>query len=568
MTEFFAGVAVLAGAWRREGYNAKAIDVERFSGVVLAFMTVLLMEPGNSQYPYVQQGSALASITAAILLLHWARGGVFSLENPFNSKLEVHWDLQYLMKWFIAREQEGHVKAQLLRHSVSLATFAAHSLKPIWIYSNEDMSDAFETSSAPGSEARSCNKYGPVMQKYVNSQGIRKTCGGFGTTICEWWLRNRKQLRSDGMERKMRGLRASGDKSMADLHAAQWSASCMAYSASPISPHAPTPDDHVAPAGFEKWVWAELDQELAVMCGLQSVIGDPEAAKRLAADPECKVLQVRLGDVAVEEAIVDGDRYLPDSLEYDFVLPDGLLFGFDVFVGHIDPGERTPRLLEHMRAARAVNSDAFTAPEQILLQDPEFVAGLAPGHGRLPSQMEELPQQQEEEEEEAAAAAAFPAGAARNVPAAWEPSQLNVIERLWALQLEDLPAVPPHVDQENIIKMDTAVGTKTCYGAHGASVQVWPADQTPWLSDREVMQKLLLVGKPEIPLREFASKLCRAKQTPQCFPKSTLEQVVEAGLNLFYPLGKLVSKGKTVTGRQLRNLLIQNVGPRPEAPVE
>ena len=89
----------------------------------------------------------------------------------------------------------------------------------------------------------------------------------------------------------------------------------------------------------------------------------------------------------------------------------GLLFGFDVFVGQIDPATvaASPRLslqrehirrarelhglLEHMRAAWAVNSDAFTAPEQVLLQDPEFVAGLAPGHG--PSQMEELPQQQQ-----------------------------------------------------------------------------------------------------------------------------------------------------------------------------
>ena len=91
----------------------------------------------------------------------------------------------------------------------------------------------------------------------------------------------------------------------------------------------------------------------------------------------------------------------------------GLLFGFDVFVGQIAPATvaASPRLslqrehirrarelrglLEHMRAAWAVNSDAFTAPEQVLLQDPEFVAGLAPGHGRLPSQMEELPQQQQ-----------------------------------------------------------------------------------------------------------------------------------------------------------------------------
>ena len=77
----------------------------------------------------------------------------------------------------------------------------------------------------------------------------------------------------------------------------------------------------------------------------------------------------------------------------------GLLFGFDVFVGRIDPATvaASPRLslqrehirrarelhglLEHMRAAWAVNSDAFTAPEQVLLQDPEFVAGLAPGMG-------------------------------------------------------------------------------------------------------------------------------------------------------------------------------------------
>eukprot|EP00439_Symbiodinium_sp_Y106_P013289 s7767_g1.t3 len=176
--------------------------------------------------------------------------------------------------------------------------------------------------------------------------------------------------------------------------------------------------------------------------------------------------------------------------------------------------------------------------------------------------MEELPQQQQEEEEDAA-------GNRRAVPAAQEPGQLNVIQSLWEeLELE------PH-----IILMDTAVDMKTGYGAHGASVQVWPPDQTPWLSDREVTQKLFLVGKPEIPLREFASKLRRynkfasklrrynkvepkaknqpkdkkdkepkrAKQTPQCFPKAMLEQVVEAGLHL-YPVG----------GRQLRNLLIQN----------
>ena len=65
--------------------------------------------------------------------------------------------------------------------------------------------------------------------------------------------------------------------------------------------------------------------------------------------------------------------------------------------------------------------------------------------------MEELPQQQEEEEDAA--------GNRRAVPAAWEPGQLNVIQRLWEeLELE------PH-----IIMMDTAVDVKTGYGAHGAS---------------------------------------------------------------------------------------------------
>eukprot|EP00439_Symbiodinium_sp_Y106_P005156 s7036_g1.t1 len=325
-------------------------------------------------------------------------------------------------------------------------------------------------------------------------------------------------------------------------HTGQTKERLMAYSASPVPPHAPIPDDYVAPAGFEKWVWAELDQELAVMCGLQSVIGDPEAAKRLAADPECKVLQVRLGDVAMEEAIVDGDAICRTAWGATFFCLTAfhpgsalrfrlkehrqrLLFGFDVFVGQIDPASvaASPRL-----------------------------------HGRLPSQKKSYRTQQQEEEEAAAADAFRAAGNRRAVPAAWEPGQLNVIQRLWEeLELEDLPAVPPHVDQENIIMMDTAVGVKTVYGAHGASVQVWPADQTPWLSDREVMQKLLLVmqklllvGKPEIPLREFASKLRR-------YNKAMLEQVVEAGLRL-YPVGE----------RQLRNLLIQNAVPRPEAPVE
>ena len=166
--------------------------------------------------------------------------------------------------------------------------------------------------------------------------------------------------------------------------------------------HLPLPPDHD--------LCAAATRTLTAFAAPHKVL-EPDAAAKKLLQATCTLCNIK-ASLAPEEGDYDcAARWGAGPWKVGVLA--GLLFGFDVFVGQIDPATvaASPRLslqrehirrarelrglLEHMRAAWAVNSDAFTAPEQVLLQDPEFVAGLAPGHGRLPSQMEELPQQQQ-----------------------------------------------------------------------------------------------------------------------------------------------------------------------------
>ena len=53
---------------------------------------------GDESLPYVKQGTQLAAITAALATLCWARGSVFSIENPVNSRLFVSAPMQAMLR--------------------------------------------------------------------------------------------------------------------------------------------------------------------------------------------------------------------------------------------------------------------------------------------------------------------------------------------------------------------------------------------------------------------------------------------------------------------------------------
>lgn len=82
------------------------------------------------------------------------------------------------------------------------------------------------------------------------------------------------------------------------------------YGSRRVQPHADIPTDYTLPQGVQRWIWVDLDQELAEMSGLGSIFGDPAAAS-----------QSDL--VQGSEGPTDGTSY-PNSDGYTFTLPDGV----------------------------------------------------------------------------------------------------------------------------------------------------------------------------------------------------------------------------------------------------
>ena len=93
------------------------------------------------------------------------------------------------------------------------------------------------------------------------------------------------------------------------------------------------------------------------------------------------------------------------------------------------------------------------------------------------------------------------------------------------------------------------------YGAGGASAQVGQLG-TPWMPDREVMQRLILQGRSVIDVHKFCSNLrcLRADadgvRRKMSFPKKAFEEVVKAAFAQ-YPVGKLLHAGSSRSCVQL-----------------
>ena len=101
---------------------------------------------GNEDLPYVREGSQLCSVTIALSMFTMCRGGMVTVENPVNSRLEMRKDFQFFIKWVKLR-----YSVDLKRTTVPLGDFGAATKKPVWIYSPRDFSQALaETAAAPG----------------------------------------------------------------------------------------------------------------------------------------------------------------------------------------------------------------------------------------------------------------------------------------------------------------------------------------------------------------------------------------------------------------------------------
>ena len=96
---------------------------------------------GCSQHEYARVGTKLACSSAALVLLLWCRGHVWSLENPANSQLEHAAPMQYLIRWFLERTSMGYEAATMHQFRISLGDFGAPTLKPVWFYASEDLSE-------------------------------------------------------------------------------------------------------------------------------------------------------------------------------------------------------------------------------------------------------------------------------------------------------------------------------------------------------------------------------------------------------------------------------------------
>ena len=151
-------------------------------GIVLCFASILALEPGGLAHfatvctsfcwtnsgthqrtsfnpfgeskIYIREGSQLAGITSALMLLAWCKGCCITLENPRNSKLEIYPTMQALVRFLLEREREGFEGAALLRHAIYLGDFGAPSQKPIWLYSTYDITSTLRDAARHGSPRR------------------------------------------------------------------------------------------------------------------------------------------------------------------------------------------------------------------------------------------------------------------------------------------------------------------------------------------------------------------------------------------------------------------------------
>ena len=98
-------------------------------------------------------------------------------------------------------------------------------------------------------------------------------------------------------------------------HTGQTKERLLMYGAPRVQAHEALPADFILPEGAARWVWIDLEEELATLSGLEEYFQDPELARR----HEKLVLASEESDAVGAE--VD---FLPNAGGYVFTLPDGV----------------------------------------------------------------------------------------------------------------------------------------------------------------------------------------------------------------------------------------------------
>lgn len=133
------------------------------------------------------------------------------------------------------------------------------------------------------------------------------------------------------------------------------------YTAEPIAPHSPVPAEYKLPENFVAWAWAELDHDMASLCGLRALLADPDAAKQAEENGELSRAPEPDSMHAPQPNPDDADKargvvFLPDEVGYELKLPDGVRTRWRY---RIEPGEAKVALAEF----RVGNRDVPLLPE-------------------------------------------------------------------------------------------------------------------------------------------------------------------------------------------------------------
>ena len=154
----------------------------------------------------------------------------------------------------------------------------------------------------------------------------------------------------------------------------------MFYTAEPIPPHSPLPPEYILADGHAPWVWAELDPDMASLCGLRSLLADPDAAEK--AVEEGKLARASndneaLGQLNPDDAdVARGVRFLPNAAGYEMKLPDGVKTRWRY---RIEPGQAAIATAE----CRMGDRDVPLPPQHALQPAAERVLRFFPPHTTL-----------------------------------------------------------------------------------------------------------------------------------------------------------------------------------------
>ena len=88
---------------------------------------------GCSERDYVNLGNILCERSVCVALIVYYRGGLFLLEQPRNSKMQLHPAVQFMLDHLMSHGRP------ILRNTVHLGQYGADSDKPVWLYCLEEL---------------------------------------------------------------------------------------------------------------------------------------------------------------------------------------------------------------------------------------------------------------------------------------------------------------------------------------------------------------------------------------------------------------------------------------------